>query len=98
VLDGGLFFLAEHQQNIPPLNLGDEVWGVAWNAKFSTFVCGTGLLHSRSLDLLVPVLNDLNVRSLRTATTDIFVNPASRLASLQPTTAFRTQEVDRFCH
>jgi choline dehydrogenase-like flavoprotein len=32
VLEAGPFFLAEHQQNLPMLALGNEVWGLAWNA------------------------------------------------------------------
>src|SRR5262245_11228978 len=32
VLEAGPFFLAEHQQNLPSLGLGNEVWGLAWNA------------------------------------------------------------------
>jgi hypothetical protein len=32
VLEAGPFFLAEHQQNLPSLNLGNEVWGLSWNA------------------------------------------------------------------
>src|SRR5262252_9416254 len=29
VLEAGPFFLAEHQQNLPTLGLGNEVWGLA---------------------------------------------------------------------
>jgi choline dehydrogenase-like flavoprotein len=32
VLEAGPFFLAEHQQNLPSLSLGNEVWGRSWNA------------------------------------------------------------------
>jgi hypothetical protein len=32
VLEAGPFFLAEHQQNLPSLGLGNEVWGLPWNA------------------------------------------------------------------
>jgi hypothetical protein len=32
VLEAGPFFLAEHQQNLPTLGLGGEVWGLPWNA------------------------------------------------------------------
>ncbi|HSQ04578.1 MAG TPA: GMC oxidoreductase, partial [Burkholderiales bacterium] len=32
VLEGGPFLLAEHVQNLPSLGLGNEVWGVPWNA------------------------------------------------------------------
>src|SRR6266566_2561983 len=32
VVEGGPFLLAEHQQNLPSLGLGREVWGVAWNS------------------------------------------------------------------
>lgn len=32
VLEGGPFLLAEHQQNLPSLGIGSEVWGRSWNA------------------------------------------------------------------
>ena len=32
VLEAGPFLLAEHMQNLPSINLGREVWGLAWNA------------------------------------------------------------------
>lgn len=32
VLEGGPFLLAEHVQNLPMLGLGNEVWGIPWNA------------------------------------------------------------------
>lgn len=32
VLEGGPFLLAEHQQNLPSLVLGNEVWGRSWNS------------------------------------------------------------------
>src|SRR5713101_9502044 len=32
VVEAGPFLLAEHQQNLPSLGLGREVWGLAWNS------------------------------------------------------------------
>lgn len=32
VLEAGPFFLPEHQQNVPSINLGQEVWGTPWKA------------------------------------------------------------------
>src|SRR6267143_5556890 len=32
VLEAGPVLLAEHMQNLPSINLGREVWGLAWNA------------------------------------------------------------------
>ncbi len=32
VLEAGPYLLAEHQQNLPSFGIGNEVWGISWNA------------------------------------------------------------------
>lgn len=36
VLEAGPFLIPEHQQNLPTLGLGGEVWGVPWNSNVSS--------------------------------------------------------------
>lgn len=80
VLEGGPFLLAEHVQNLPTLGLGNEVWGLAWNANvgfqgLAYCVGGRSIFWGgwspRLLDSETPVsawpqavLDDLNAKKL----------------------------------
>ena len=80
VLEGGPFLLAEHVQNVPSLGLGNEVWGLAWNANvgfpgLAYCVGGRSIFWGgwspRLLDSETPtsawpqaVLDDLNAKKL----------------------------------
>ena len=45
VLEAGPFLLAEHMQNLPSINLGREVWGLAWNAAPILGYAASGLAY-----------------------------------------------------
>lgn len=80
VVEGGPFLLAEHVQNVPSLGLGNEVWGLAWNANvgfpgLAYCVGGRSIFWGgwspRLLDSETPtsawpqaVLDDLNAKKL----------------------------------
>lgn len=80
VVEGGPFLLAEHQQNLPSLGLGGEVWGLAWNSNIGfaglAYCVGGrsiwwGGWSPRLLDSETPtgvwpktVLDDLNAKKL----------------------------------
>src|SRR5215467_6500268 len=88
VLEGGPFFLAEHQQNLPSLNLGNEVWGLPWNSNpalgypgLSYCVGGRSvwwggwsprLLDSETTTWPATVLADLNAKKLPTGDVGYF--------------------------
>ena len=78
VLEGGPFLLPEHTQNLPSISLGNEVWGVPWNANtgFSGLAFCIGgrsifwggwsprLLDSETVAWPKAVLDDLNAKTL----------------------------------
>src|ERR1700687_4703249 len=86
VLEGGPFLLPEHQQNLPSLGIGREVWGVPWNANVGfdglaycvggRAVWGGGwsprLLASETTAWPSAVLNDLNAKKLPTGDNGYF--------------------------
>ena len=45
VLEAGPVLLAEHMQNLPSINLGREVWGLAWNAAPILGYAASGLAY-----------------------------------------------------
>ena len=50
VLEAGPFLLAEHMQNLPSLGLGNEVWGLSWNADAELGYPWPCVLRRRPLD------------------------------------------------
>jgi hypothetical protein len=45
VLEAGPFLLAEHQQNLPSLGLGREVWGLPWRSDPALGYVDSGLAY-----------------------------------------------------